>query len=139
VLGRALYGFAPTHRRVGTFKGMIRVLEQDPAHEEHPFFDMKELRKARSFRVAVNVIAAKQLVQKRPLELLGGRVKLGGCDPYLKIKVNGTRTRRFSTKKKSKAERKAMVGTVNPDFHERFELDGACPTRLTTSAFSYFY
>ena len=49
-------------------------------------------------------------------------MRVGGCDPYLKLKINGTKVRQYSARRKG-AARKALVGTANPAFHERFEFE----------------
>ena len=65
-----------TRRPVGLFKGIIRVLDSDPAFEEEPFFPMKLLR-ATPYTVRVYVIRG---VNLQPAEGVS-------ADPYLRVKL----------------------------------------------------
>ena len=112
-----------TRRPVGLFKGIIRVLDSDPAFEEEPFFPMKLLR-ATPYTVRVYVIRG---VNLQPAEGVS-------ADPYLRVKLGAE----VDDRAKSHRPR-----TLKPDFYETFEfrtvLPGPATLKVQVKDWNRFY
>lgn len=96
-----------TLRCVGIFKGIVRILDADPAFEEETFLPMKTLASA-TYAVRLYVIRGTNL---HPADG-------NSSDPYLRVKLGSDVEDRMNSH---------CVRTLKPDFYETFEFHTVIP------------
>jgi len=96
-----------TLRCVGVFKGILRILDANPAFEEKPFFPMRVLASS-AYTVRLYVIRGMNL---QPVDG-------NSSDPYLRVKLGSD----VEDRKSSHCTR-----TLKPDFYDTFEFHTVLP------------
>lgn len=105
---------------VGTFKGMIQVLESDPSSTAlSP--ELNSIRDPKAYQVRLYILKAVNLQPKD---------RNGLSDPYLKVKLG---TEKYSTRKDH------LKKTLNPTFNQSFSFDTLIPgtSKLRISVWDY--